>query len=1181
MSPGSTMTTPITCLQCGGLLGPGDRFCAQCGAELLWCATCGEFLLQAEQSCPRCGTPGIPRPESHTITYEPTENDSPWADVVARLRRATLGEFEIGHELGRGGMAAVFLAHELSLHRDVAIKVMSPGLLMGDGMIERFKREAITIAHLNHPNIVSVYSVRAAEGLHFFVMRCIQGRSLEQVIREAGKLPIPIVRSILYQVGSALAYAHRFRVVHRDIKPANILLDEEGNAVVTDFGIAKAAEAPSNTHTGFMVGTPAYMSPEQCSGGEISGASDQYSLGAVAYEMITGVPPFTGSTYSVIQAHVERQPSPLREHSADCPAELESAILRMLAKDPAERWPGMPQAMAALGAAALMEEDPLRAELIRLAGAGRRAGFPGEPSAASLPSGSKNSAVLHVTPPGMLRAITILPPPPGLEVGDSFLLVARVHEGQASHLPGRPVEWSSDNPGVLRVNATKAVATALSPGSALITARCEGNEGRLRVTVALPRADAIVVKSTDKPIRVGDEVRLEAIPRDKRGRVVTRPVTWRSENDSVATISLQGVLVARSSGSTRITAELDEARTNVAVTVLPPAVAAVHISPPPEMVAAGDSFGLTATPLDRWAGPLSDRTVTWSVSDVNIAVVTAAGWVMTRSPGLVLLTATCEGASASVSVSVGDRVAARISEGRYPQPVAAGLNSGQEAWDLQLPSEPRRQDSRRSRSRPGWFVAAGGAFLVVGGFWLVGGRRADGDLVAPESAAVARDSATPAGSMASSVYATGSTSGPASVIITDRPSGPVPAGSSINLVAEVRDSSGQIMPNAGVSWFSTNPMVALIDSATGTLSAIAPGRAEVVASTGAGRDSVRIVVRDSLGDTLKLARARSPRAAVSPASLSISPHEGLRVGDTATLEAVPLDRLGNRLRGVRITWSSSEPKVAYVDPKVGKVWAYSPGSAVIIARSGSESAISQLAVLPAAVASVRVEGSRPLKVGDTLELRAEPRDKRGTGLSGRTVAWTSSDAGVAEVDSLSGMVVARGPGSAEITASSEGKSRQVRITVLPEPRTSRAEQLAENAGRAAADPSTDPPAAERQRAIEQMLSGVEQCYGALQRKDWARVAELYNAASKDDREKLKKLSRILWTDEWAAEVGQREDGAQRVDGGTAAMEFSFRLTWKDAFGGRLSSRPVFRAQFTKNGNGWDMSSCRIVGSPKL
>src|SRR5215213_8578393 len=440
MSPGGSMTTPITCLQCSGPLGPGDRFCAQCGAELLWCASCGEFLLQNEETCPKCGTPGIPRPDSHSIPVELTEDDSPWVEVVARLRRATLGEFEIGHELGRGGMAAVFLAHELSLHRDVAIKVMSPGLLMGDGMIDRFRREAITIAHLNHPNIVSVYSVRAAEGLHFFVMRCIQGRSLEQVIKDGGKLPLPVVRSVVYHVGSALAYAHRFKVVHRDIKPANILIDEDGNAVVTDFGIAKATEGPTHTHTGFMVGTPAYMSPEQCAGGEVSGASDQYSLGAVAYEMVTGNPPFTGSTYSVIQAHVEQAPKPLHEH-CDCPPELEAAVLRMLAKNPEDRWPGMPQALAALGATALADDDPLRAELSRLATAGARTSF--GVTAGARANGAKTSAVLQVTPPGMMRAVTILPPPPGLEVGDSFLLVARVHDGQAARLPTGPVQWSS------------------------------------------------------------------------------------------------------------------------------------------------------------------------------------------------------------------------------------------------------------------------------------------------------------------------------------------------------------------------------------------------------------------------------------------------------------------------------------------------------------------------------------------------------------------------------------------------------------------------------------------------------------------------------------------------------------------------------------------------------------------
>jgi uncharacterized protein YjdB len=1169
------MSTPITCLQCGGLLGPGDRFCAECGGELLWCAACGEFLLQSEETCPKCGTPGIPRPESRTVPFDLAQEDSPWADVIARLRRATLGEFEIGHELGRGGMAAVFLAHELSLHRDVAIKVMSPGLLMGDGMLERFRREAITIAHLNHPNIVSVYSVRAAEGLHFFVMRCIQGRSLEQIIKEAGKLSVPIVRSILHQVGSALAYAHRYKVVHRDIKPANILIDEDGNAVVTDFGIAKAAEGPNHTHTGFMVGTPAYMSPEQCSGGEVSGASDQYSLGAVAYEMITGVPPFTGSVYSVIQAHVERPPRPLMEQCDGCPPELESAILRMLAKDPAERWPGMAQAMAALGAAALAEDDPHRAELSRLAGAGAQ-GVSGEPS--SQRSRIKTSTGLNGTPPGLVRAITILPPPPGLEVGDSFLLVARVHDGQGARLPGRSVEWSSDAPGILRVNPSKAVATAITPGTALIRALCDGTEGRLRVTVASPRADAIVVKSLEKPITIGDKVQLEATPRDKRGRVVTRPVTWRSDNDAVAMISPDGELVARSVGSTRIIAELDEARANVAVTVLPPAVAALHISPPPESVMAGDSFALTATPLDRWAGPLTGRTIAWSVSDVNVAMVTAGGWVITRNPGLVLLTATCEGVVASVSVSVLAQAAVPSTPELQGESRWAAPRPEPESWEVQ-PDARQPQPRRRSRSRPRWLVAAGGALVAAAGFWLLsGGRTVDSRLSDTTGLATRNPSPTEstfsakADSDTVGFAAPIDSSRPASLLIARRPARPLVVGSSTTLASELRDMAGRILPGTGVAWSTSDSAVVAIDPRTGALRAKAPGRAEVVAASGDLADSTRILVNPR--------GSESPGGgATPPVSLSIASHGPLRAGDTATLSITALNSKGQPTRAPRAAWRSSDPRVAEIDPVSGKVHTHMPGSALIIAQSGAESAITSLSVLPAAVATVRIDGAQPLKIGDTVALQATTRDEHGEVLGERPVVWASNDPSVAEVDSALGLLVARAAGSAEITATSEGKAGRVRVTVLPQPLTARAEPAADNVQPTA---EVRPDAALLQRRmLEQMVAGVEQCYEALRQKDVARLEALYNAATKSDLDKLKKLRRILETDEWEAEVGARQDKAHRMENDTTTMDFTFRLTWKDAFGGRLTSHPLFRADFNRSGSQLSLSSCRIIGSPKL
>jgi hypothetical protein len=201
-------------------------------------------------------------------------------------------------------------------------------------------------------------------------------------------------------------------------------------------------------------------------------------------------------------------------------------------------------------------------------------------------------------------------------------------------------------------------------------------------------------------------------------------------------------------------------------------------------------------------------------------------------------------------------------------------------------------------------------------------------------------------------------------------------------------------------------------------------------------------------------------------------------------------------------------------------------------------------------------------------------------LSGHTAAWTSSNPDVASVDS-SGVVVALAAGSADISASVDGEAGKVRVTVLPQPRTSRAELAAEEARRSA--PTTPPadPAAERLRVIDQMRQGVDQCYKAVAQKDVRRVEDFYHPESKTDQDNLKKLSRILLTSEWSAQVGEREDGAQRIGSTTASMEFEFRLSWKDAFGGRLNSQPVFRAEFTRNGGQLDMTSCRIVGSPRL
>jgi len=291
------------------------------------------------------------------------------------LRHATLGEYEILAVLGRGGMATVYLAHDLPLDRKVAIKVLAPALLaMGEGMVERFKREARTAAALSHPHIIPIYAVKESNQILYFVMKHVQGRPLDAVIHDIGPLPIKMVQTILAQVGDALAYAHRHGVVHRDIKSANIMLDEEGWAVVTDFGIAKVQEAQGLTMTGVTVGTPAYMSPEQCATCEVTGASDQYSLGVVAYEMLTGRLPFqSNSSMSVMYAHFNQQPHAITAIRPDCPPNLADAVMRMLEKEPEDRWPTMDDVVAVCGRPSLRRDDPVRSEMMTLAKEGNPA----------------------------------------------------------------------------------------------------------------------------------------------------------------------------------------------------------------------------------------------------------------------------------------------------------------------------------------------------------------------------------------------------------------------------------------------------------------------------------------------------------------------------------------------------------------------------------------------------------------------------------------------------------------------------------------------------------------------------------------------------------------------------------------------------------------------------------------
>ena len=346
------MTAPPipTCPRCGTAVTAGARACSNCGADVSG---------QQGQAATAYASPS-----------DATRIGVPQGGLIDALRRATMGEYEIKGELGHGGMASVFLAHEIALDRKVAIKVMSPALFSTAGMVERFKREARTSASLSHPHIIPIFAVRESPEIVYFVMKFIEGRSLESIVHQLGQMPIPLVQAILYQVGSALGYAHRRGVVHRDIKPANIMIDADGWSVVTDFGIAKVAESKGLTQTGATIGTPSYMSPEQCAAKtELTGASDQYSLGVVAYEMLAGQLPFQAeTTVGLLFAHVHETPPSIADIRPDIPEDVADAVMRMLAKEPEERWPDIETAVGALGGAPIAHDDPIRAQLVELAG---------------------------------------------------------------------------------------------------------------------------------------------------------------------------------------------------------------------------------------------------------------------------------------------------------------------------------------------------------------------------------------------------------------------------------------------------------------------------------------------------------------------------------------------------------------------------------------------------------------------------------------------------------------------------------------------------------------------------------------------------------------------------------------------------------------------------------------------
>jgi hypothetical protein len=266
------------------------------------------------------------------------------------IGRLLADRYELQDLAGTGGMSSVYKARDAVLERTVAIKILHEHFSDDPEYVERFRREARALAQLNHPNIVTVIDRGEFEGRQFIVFEHVHGETLKSLVDRQGPLPIDRALSLVHQVARGLAFAHEHGVVHRDVKPHNVLIDDDGVAKVTDFGIARSIDpADGLTETGTLLGTSEYIAPEQASGQRVDERSDQYSLAAVLYELLTGVPPYEGENFMAVAMKHIREPVPsVRARRPDVTPRLDAIVARAMAKRPEDRFPSTEAMMAAL-----------------------------------------------------------------------------------------------------------------------------------------------------------------------------------------------------------------------------------------------------------------------------------------------------------------------------------------------------------------------------------------------------------------------------------------------------------------------------------------------------------------------------------------------------------------------------------------------------------------------------------------------------------------------------------------------------------------------------------------------------------------------------------------------------------------------------------------------------------------
>jgi serine/threonine protein kinase len=927
------------------------------------CATCGTKLLPNDRFCSGCGSRVGGGEEAPAPRVDP---------LLERLRRITLGLYDVHSELGRGGMAAVYLAHDLRLDRKVAIKVMLPELFMSEGMSDRFLLEARTAARLSHPNIVIIHAVSNVDELFYFVMNLVEGAAIDDILKSQRPLPVDESKWILSQAARALQHAHQEGVVHRDVKPANIMANVRGDVVLTDFGIAKATESQHLTRTGSAVGTPAYMSPEQVLAIEITGASDQYALGIVAYELLSGKTPFRGSALEVQWAHAHHQAPDLADAAPEVPTELCEAIMRMLAKKPEERWEsleplidifseGLPgsggrarQSLAARAQAAQSTrtaglsptpQSPLPA-ISKVAPAQKRPG----PTSREIPAAPRPvsgqapvvprpvSGQAPVVPRPLSGQTPIVPRPTGetpiaprptptpepephpfadeeelpqeIEVGQTVTLGidASEHDG--------PVRFVSSNSAILEVDDSGSVrAVSAGTASVLVIVGNETTEVHFEVSPRPRQATHLAITPSTVEIESGDSISLAVSAHDDDPSMefpIADPIVWRSDRPDVVACSPSGELTAISRGDATIYAQVGALSGSCEVVVVSPTVTRLAAAESAIELVVRDSAMVVVSAFDRRGNVVDDAAIAFSSSNDGVLRVDADGTATAIAPGRASVRMRSGNASATIDVTI------------TAIPVAA--------------------------------------------------IRVSESSLAMETGDVAR------------------------------------------LTAQTIDADGDELVGRPLTWQSTNSDVARVSSSGSngaSVTAVATGRTTVTVSSGNVRAQIDVTV-----------------AAIPVRELSLSPDEiTALVGKNVTLTVRAIDARGKPAPVDGLTWSVQQPNIATVAD--GVVQARSAGTTTLTARLGSLSASARVVVTAPVPKSVIVSGpSRALTVGGKGSASAQVRDSEGAAMEGAaaSVQWESSAPAVASVDAK-GAITAIAVGRATITARAGSLSGTTQIEI--------------------------------------------------------------------------------------------------------------------------------------------------------